>query len=440
MSTVTSSKKVVSAWAMYDWANSAYSLVITSTLFPIYFHAVTSANGSPYVNFLGMRFNTDSLQTYAISLAFLVIALINPLLSSIADYSGSKKRFMYFFCVLGSISCGSLYAFDSLDTLWIGVAGSMMAAIGFSGSIVFYNAFLPEIAAPQDQDKISARGFAMGYIGSSLLLIFSLTMVMFPEWYGGIEKGTAIRFAFLLVGVWWFGFAQITFYHLQDSVKSSAPAGHYFLNGYRELRKVWSQLTHSPRLKGFLIAYFFYNMAVQTVFYVATLFGDGELHLDSSVLIMIILIIQFVAIGGAYLFSGLSKRYGNFEAITVAIIIWILISIGAWFCDKRFGVNEQNMFIGLAAVVGVVMGGIQSLSRSTYSKLLPETRDHASYFSFFDVCEKIGIVIGTFLFGYINELTGSMRNSILILAVFFVVGLILLLRVRKTEDVSSTLA
>jgi UMF1 family MFS transporter len=175
-------------------------------------------------------------------------------------------------------------------------------------------------------------------------------------------------------------------------------------------------------------------MGVQTVMYVATLFGDGELHLDSSILIMIILIIQFVAIGGAYLFSFLSSKLGNLKSIGIAIFAWILISIGAWFCDKRFGVNEQNMFIGLAAFVGLVMGGIQSLSRSTYSKLLPSTTDHASYFSFFDVCEKVGIVIGTFLFGYINESTGSMRNSILIIASFFVIGLILLLRVGKQQE------
>ena len=424
-------KKVVNAWAMYDWANSAYSLVITSALFPIYFHAITSGSGERTIRFLGMNFNSDSLQSYSISLAFLVIAFINPLLSSIADFSGRKKQFMYFFCTLGSLACSSLFFFSSAATLWIGVAGSMLAAIGFSGSIVFYNAFLPEIARPEEQDKVSAKGFAMGYIGSSLLLIFALTMVLFPQWYGNIEKGLAMRISFLLVGIWWFGFAQITFFHLKEKNTQQKLAHHLIFNGYKELKKVWFSLRHTTRLKKFLFSFFFYNMGVQTVMYVATLFGDSELHLDSSILIAVILIIQFVAIGGAYLFSYFSGKFGNLKALSIAIIAWIIVCIGAWFCDKRFGVNEAQMFIALGACVGLVMGGIQSLSRSTYSKLLPETVDHASYFSFFDVCDKLGTVLGTFMFGYIIELTGSMRNSIIILMFFFILGLILLVRIGK---------
>lgn len=429
-------RKIIRAWAMYDWANSAYSLVITSALFPIYFHAITTAGGGNTVRFLGRTFNSDSLQTYALSAAFLIIALINPLLSSIADYSGRKKRFMYFFCTLGSLACASLYFFDSVEVLWIGILGSVFAAVGYAGSIVFYNAYLPEIAEPKDQDRVSAKGFALGYIGSSLLLIFSLSLVLFPEVYGGIENELAIRLAFLLVGVWWFGFAQITFYRLPDNVYGRRPEGRYILHGYQELRKVWNELRHTPRLRNFLLSFFFFNMGVQTVMYVATLFGDGELHLPSEILIAIILIIQFVAIGGAYLFSRLSRKYGNLKALGISIVTWIGICIGAWFCDKRFGVNEQNMFIGLAAIVGLVMGGIQSLSRSTYSKLLPETIDHASYFSFFDLCDKVGTVVGTFAFGYINELTGSMRNSIIVLASFFVIGILLLTRVGTQRQLA----
>ncbi len=429
-------KKIIHAWSMYDWANSAYSLVITSALFPIYFHSITTTDDNNMVKFLGRTYNSDSLQTYAISVAFLLIAGINPLLSSIADYSGRKKRFMYFFSTLGAVSCTSLFFFDSLDTLWIGVFGSILAAIGYAGSIVFYNAFLPEIAEIKDQDKVSAKGFAMGYIGSSLLLIFSLSMIMFPQWYGGIDSGTATRLAFLLVGFWWFGFAQYTFHHLPDNIYDQKPKSRYIFHGYLELKKVWFDLRHTSRLKAFLVSFFFYNMGVQTVMYVATLFGDGELHLPSSILIAIILIIQFVAIGGAFLFSNLSKRYGNIFALSVSLIIWVLICIGAYLCDKRFGVDEQTMFIILASVVGLVMGGVQSLSRSTYSKLLPETKDHASYFSFYDVCDKLGTVLGTFAFGYINEITGSMRNSIIVLAGFFIIGLILLLRMRKEKTIS----
>jgi UMF1 family MFS transporter len=343
---------------------------------------------------------------------------------------------MYFFSTLGAISCSSLFFFESLDTLWVGILGSILAAIGYAGSIVFYNAFLPEIAEEKDQDKVSAKGFAMGYLGSSLLLIFSLTMILFPQWYGNISTGLATRIAFVLVGIWWFAFAQYTFSKLKDSRGSNSSNKHYIFNGYLELKKVWKELKDSTFLLSYLVSFFFFNMGVQTVMYAASLFGQSELHLDSSVLITIILIIQFVAILGAYTFSSLSKRYGNMIALSIAIIIWIFVCIGAFLCNKEYGVDEKTMFMGLAAIVGFVMGGIQSLARSTYSKMLPETLDHASYFSFFDVCDKLGTVIGTFAFGLINEITGSMRSSIIVLAFFFIIGLILLLRVRRIQSAS----
>src|SRR5436190_4489048 len=291
---IKGNKKIINAWALYDWANSVYSLVITSALFPIYFNAVTTHDGNKDVVFLGRTFNSDSLQNYSISIAFLVIAIISPMLSSIADYRGNKKRFMFFFSTLGAVSCSSLFFFKGVDTLWIGVFGTVLAAIGFAGSIVFYNAFLPEIADPVDQDRVSAKGFSLGYIGSSLLLIFSLTMILCPQWYGNIESGFATRLSFLLVGVWWFGFAQITFHYLPVNPFNRKPEGNIFTKGYLELQKVWGQLKHTPRLKRFLLSFFFYNMGVQTVMYVAALFGASELKLDSSILIIIILIIQFV--------------------------------------------------------------------------------------------------------------------------------------------------
>ena len=449
-------KKLINAWAMYDWANSAYSLTITSAIFPIYFTAVTTRNDSRSVEFLGRTYNADSLQTYALSFAFLIIAAINPLLSSIADYSGNKKKFMYFFSTMGALACASLFFFRGPETVAIGVFGCVFAAIGYAGSIVFYNAFLPEIAEPADQDKVSAKGFARGYIGSSLLLIFNLVMIQCPQFFFDVTgkmneilsanpalspddalaqaksyfSGPASRISFLTVGVWWFVFAQYTFHYLPNNVFNLKPAGRYIFNGYLELKKVWFELRSNSILKRFLLAFFFYNMGTQTVMYVATLFGNSELHLDTSILIAVVLIIQFVAIGGAYLFAALSKRFGNIYALTISIVIWMLVVVGAYFDDKRFGINEQNMFIAIAVVVGLVMGGIQALSRSTYSKLLPETIDHASYFSFYDVCDKMGTVLGTLAFGLINEYSGSMRNSILVLGSFFVVGMISLLRVK----------
>lgn len=426
--------KIIQAWTFYDWANSAYSLVISSALFPIYFSAIASSGGKNEVLFMGRMFNTESLQSYAISLAFLIIAAVSPMLSSIADYSGQKKKFMFFFSTLGALSCSMLWFFKGIDTLWIGVLCSMMAAIGYAGSIVFYNAYLPEVASTDEQDHVSARGFSMGYIGSSLLLIFNLTMILFPGWYGGIENGTATRFSFLLVGVWWFGFAQYSFMYLPKDPLSRKIEKDIITKGYRELKVVWQQLNKTLHLKAFLIAFFFYNMAVQTVMYLATLFGVKEIawpdeESKQSGLIVCILLIQFVAIGGAFLFSTLSARFGNIKALIVAITVWMFICVSVYF----FVYVPLDFYI-TASFVGLVMGGIQSLSRSTYSKLLPETHDHASYFSFYDVCDKIGTVLGTFVFGYVNEITGSMRDSILVLIAFFIVGIFLLLRVQKQNQ------
>jgi len=428
---IIGNKKIIRAWTFYDWANSAYSLVISSALFPIYFSAIAAGNGTHETKFLGRTYNSESLQSYAISAAFLIIAFISPMLSSIADYSGKKKRFMYFFSTLGAIACSCLWFFDGIDTLGIGILCSMFAAIGYAGSIVFYNAYLPEIASKENQDHISARGFSMGYIGSSLLLIFNLTMIMFPEWYGNISSGFAMRFSFLTVGIWWFVFAQYSFNHLPKDPVSRPIQKDILRKGYRELRSVWKQLQDLPYLKAFLIAFFFYNMAVQTIMYLATLFGVQEVawpdeKSKQSGLIVCILLIQFVAIGGAFLFSWLSSKLGNIKAIIVSITMWMLICIGVYFL-----VYLPLDFYITAAFVGLVMGGIQSLSRSTYSKMLPPTQDHASYFSFYDVCDKTGTVLGTFVFGYVNEVTGSMRDSIIALVVFFFIGIVLLRRVNK---------
>ncbi|MBP7166896.1 MAG: MFS transporter [Bacteroidia bacterium] len=427
--------KKIKAWTFYDWANSAYSLVISSALFPIYFSAITDNNGSRKVEFLGRTFNSESLLSYAISFSFLVIALVSPMLSSIADYSGQKKKFMFFFSTLGAISCSLLWFFEGIDTLWVGILCSMLAAIGYAGSIVFYNAYLPELVSEEDQDYVSARGFSMGYIGSSLLLIFNLTMILFPDWYGGIEKGTAMRFSFLLVGVWWFGFAQYSFANLPKDPKARPIQSDILSKGYRELKTVWKQLQSQPSLKMYLIAFLFFNMAVQTVMYLATLFGVQEIawpdeESKQSGLIVCILLIQFVAIGGAFLFSALSARFGNIKALIVSIVVWMLICTAVY----KFVYVPFDFYL-TAAFVGMVMGGIQSLSRSTYSKLLPPTNDHASYFSFYDVCDKVGTVLGTFIFGYINEITGSMRQSIVALIVFFIIGIILLLRVQHQNRI-----
>jgi MFS transporter, UMF1 family len=417
--------KVLNAWAMFDWANSAYNLVITSTIFPIYYNNVTkNAFQGDVVSFFGISVVNTVLYSYAISFSFLVIAILSPLLSGVADYSGRKKFFMKLFTYLGGGACISLYFFDGYNVEY-GIIGAILASIGYSGGLVFYNAFLPEIASEDRYDFISARGFSLGYIGSVLLLIFNLYMISNPEVFGLDDASMASKVSFLLVGIWWIGFSQISFYFLPSNVHNKQDGEAIFRKGYLELISVWHKIKKLPHLKTFLISFFFYSTGVQTVMFLATSFGVKELDLASDKLIMTILIIQLVAILGSYFFAYVSKIRGNKFSLFFMVLIWIGICIGAYFTTNEY------QFYGLAFVVGMVMGGIQSLSRSTYSKLIPaNTTDTASFFSFFDVSEKVAIVLGTFCYGLIEQLTGSMRNSAVALAIFFVLGIFFLSYVK----------
>lgn len=429
----TAPKKVINGWAMYDWANSVYNLVITSTIFPAYYEAVTGDGKSETpvdtVKLFGREFVNTALYNYALAVAFLIVAIMSPLLSSIADYKGNKKQFLFFFCTMGSIGCSALYFFDT-HNLGYGLLCLIIACVGFWSSLVFYNSYLPEIAAPEDQDRVSAKGFAMGYIGSVILQVICFVFVLKPELFH-ITTGKASQISFLLVGIWWWGFGQFALSRLPKGtpIEQQGERGSIITHGYKELNKVWKQLKHLPVLKKYLGAFFFYNMGVQTVMLAATLYGKSELNIPTTNLIIAILIIQLVAIPGAYLIAKLSDKIGNFRALMITVAFWIILCIIGYFLP-RDGVNE---FYGLAILVGFVMGGIQSLSRSTYAKLMPETRDTTSFFSFYDVTEKIAIVIGMFSFGYINEYTGSQRNSVLALVVFFVIGLILLIFASTTR-------
>lgn len=436
-------KKIISAWATYDLANSVYNLVITATIFPIYFNAVTSKRSDQgevidqTVDFLGISLKNTTLYDYSLSFAFLLVALIVPVLSGIADYGGSKKKFMKFFCYLGAASCASMYFFDSY-TLILGIILVVLASIGFSGSLVFYNAFLPEIVEPHDQDRVSAKGFARGYWGSSILLIICLILIPNYNWFGLDGEGAMTRISFVLVGIWWFGFSQVTFKHLPDNVYNRKPEGNLFTQGYKELLKVWQELKPNKRLKRFLTAFFIYSMGVQTVMLVANHFAIHEIKdehgkgMETAQLISVILIIQFVAIGGAYLFSYISGKKGNLFTLKSATFFWMLVCLLTFL----FVYTPFDFYL-IAAAVGLVMGGIQALSRSTYSKMLPETQDHSSYFSFYDVCEKMSIVLGMAVFGMINEFSSTMRTPIIALTLFFGLGFILLQRIPKREEQSS---
>lgn len=426
---IKNNKKVIRAWAMYDWANSAYNLVITSTIFPAYYTAITTTQEhGDQVSFFGIHFVNTALSNYALAVAYLIIVLISPVLSSIADHRGNKKIYMQLFTWLGAMACCGLYYFK-LETLEWGIICFALAAIGYAGGFVFYNSYLPEIASLDNQDAVSAKGFSYGYIGSVLLQLICLVFVLKPEWFGIADASFPPRLSFLLVGLWWIIFAQIPFFILpKGSPNFNRVEQSKVPNGFVELKKVWDQVKHMALLKKFLLAFFFYSMGVQTVMLVAASFGKKILNLPTSSLIITILIIQLVAIAGANLMSRLSKVYGNIRVLIGVVVIWVCICIAAYF------VNTTNMFYVLAAIVGLVMGGIQSLSRSTYSKYIPEeTADTASFFSFYDVTEKLAIVAGLVTFAYVEELTGNMRNSTLALTTFFAVGLVFLLILRKAE-------
>jgi UMF1 family MFS transporter len=416
--------KIIRAWCMYDWANSVYSLVITSAIFPVYYQAVTSSQDSETVSFFGFEMINSVLYSYSLSFSFLITALILPILSGIADYGGQKKRYLKIFVTIGSLACMGLFFFDSSNIEW-GIFCAVLASIGYSSGLVFYDAFLPEIAEEGMMDKVSAKGYSYGYVGSVILLIASLLIIQFYNELGFPDEGTAVRLSFLLVGVWWLGFSQITFHYLPDNVHGRKPGKNLLANGYLEIRKVWFQLKSLPNMRAYLLAFFFYNMGVQTVMYLAATFGSKELKLESTKLILTVLIIQIVAIGGATLFAKVSEIWGNKFSLLTMNFIWVFICLGAYF------VTKEVEFYLLATVVGLVMGGIQSLSRSTFAKLIPEeTIDHASFFSFYDVTFNISIVFGTFSYGAIEQISGNMRNSTIALCLFFVLGIIFLTRLK----------
>ena len=429
-------KKLINAWAFYDWANSVYSLVIGTAVFPIYYESITDDAPGDLVNFLGWELNPTALYTYALALSFAIVALSSPVLSGIADYTGNKKKFMKFFCYLGGFSVMSMFFFESLDTVWVGIVATIFAGVGFWGSIVFYNSFLPEVALPEQQDAVSAKGFMLGYTGSVLLLVLNLIMIMKPEMLGipndEESKNLGAKISFLVVGIWWIGFAQITFSKLENNVFDRKPDKRILLKGYQELSKVFKEIKGLENLKKLLIGFFIYSIGVQTIILLASMYGV-ELGLGTTDLILTIILVQLVGILGAWVFAKISKKIGNIKTLQLTILVWIIACLGAYSLDKNDPIIVHKFYI-LGAFLGFALGAIQTISRSTYSKWLPETKDHATYFSFYDVAEKIAIVIGMIISGVVLEQTNSLKNFILILAIFFVIGLLVLMTIKREKN------
>lgn len=419
---------MVRAWVMYDWSNSVYQLTIASAIFPIYYNTVTRHGTDFMVSFFGYKVINTALYSWAIAAAYLIVAIGSPLFSSMADYTGRRKGFMRAFTIIGATSCGMLFFFDA-NHIELGVIAFALGTLGYGGSIVFYNSFLPVIAEPEDQDRVSARGYSMGYLGGVILLLFNLFMIMKPELFGfDKQSDMPARISFLTVFIWWIGFSTITFSYLPKYVfRKRTPGGRILTSGYRELRIVFNEIRKSYRLTIYLSAFFFLMMGMLTTMFMAATYGEKELGLNESVLIPTILMIQLVGMFGAWFFARLSGKIGNLKALIISVIVWIAI------CIYAFTIKGAVGFIIAAVFIGIVMGGSQSLARSTYSKMLPKTTDHTSFFSFYDVMEKLATVAGTFSFGIIEVMTGSMRYSVLAIAIFFVIGLLFLLMLLRRD-------
>ncbi|MDR1877686.1 MAG: MFS transporter [Flavobacteriaceae bacterium] len=439
MNLIKNDPKTIRAWAFYDWANSVYSLVITSTIFPVYYSILTTDSYKKVYNdyqdvwyeepvhapieLFGMHFAPDALFSYSLTLSFIFVVFSSPVFSSIADVTGAKKKFLKFFCYLGSLSCIGLFFFTDKSQIMYGLILNVMASIGFWGSLVFYNSYLPDIATEDQQDKISAKGYIMGYLGAVLLLVLCLFLI---EGIAPAEdKILYTRLSFVLTGLWWLGFAQYTFANLPDNPKvEGIKKRSVIFSSFLTLKKIQSELFEEKNLRLFLISFFFYSIGIQTIFLMAALFGSNEINLESNKLIVSILVTQIVAIIGAYLCSALSKKTGNKMVLIICICIWIGICFAGFFLDKTNPYIEYYFYI-VAGLVGLVMGGIQAMSRSTYSKMLPEKDRNitATYFSFYDVLEKCAIVVGSFTYGYLIDVTGNMRYSVLAMSIAFIIGL-----------------
>lgn len=424
-------QKVLNGWAFYDWANSVYALVISSSIFPLFYGALFRLEKIESWNFYGIDIPSESIISYITAIGFLIISFLSPVLSGVADYLGNKKFFLKLFCYIGSFSCMMLYFF-TLEHLYLGLLFYLLALIGFWGSLVFYNSYLPDIAFKEQQDRISAKGYSLGYIGSVLLLIINLAMVLKYDFFGFTNELNAMQWSFVLTGVWWLGFSQITYSRLPNFRNSNKIEKAVFGYGLKELKSVYGKIKNDKIMKTYLTAFFIYSMAVQTIMIIAAYYGEKEILWNddqhrTTGLISSILLIQLVAVLGALLTSKISKKIGNFKTLIIINVLWVFI------CIYAYTITLPTQFYITATFVGLVMGGIQSLSRSTYSKLIPSEKDTTSYFSFYDVTEKIGIVIGMMMYGLITQLTGKVQNAILFLVVFFIIGTVFLIKLNKMD-------
>ena len=419
-------KREIRGWMLYDFANSAFSTTVVTTFLGPYLTGIIESQVGEKGSFtlLGIPIAAESFFTYCVSLSVLLQVFFLPVLGAIADYSNLKKRMMLFFAVLGALCTIGLF-FITGPLYVLGGLLFILANLAFGASIVFYNAFLPQIATPDQRDKVSSRGWALGYIGGGLLLLLNLILYQFSDKIG-MDGALAARISLASAGVWWlvFGYFAIRQLHERGAPRE-LPAGETYLKiGFKQLGQTLREFRKYPMTLRYLIAYLLYNDGVQTVIVVSALFGAQELGMESSSLILVVLMVQFMAFFGALLFGVIAGKVGAKRAIIVSLLIWSAIAVWA-----QLSLQSVGEFWLLAALVAIVLGGTQALSRSLFSLMIPRERE-AEFFSFYEISDKGTSWIGTMLFGLVTQWTGSMRTAIFSLIVLFVSGLVLLFTVN----------
>lgn len=413
-------------WYFYDWANSAFSTTVVTVFLGPYLTSVTraAADASGNVHPLGIVVNAGSFFPYIVSLSVLLQVIFLPILGAISDYSHLKKQLMLTFAYIGAIATVGLYFVQGSNYLLGGLL-FLIANLSFGASVVFYNAYLPDIATPERRDSVSSIGWAIGYLGGGTLLAINLVLFSQASSFG-LTQGQAVRISLTSAGLWWAIFSLIPLTTLKNRQPIKAlPAGERYLTiGFKQLRETLSNARSYPQTLLFLVAYLLYNDGIQTVIALSSQYGQEELGLPISTLTAVILMVQFVAFGGALAFNYVAKFVGNKQAIMISLVIWIGTVVGAYFIQR----GSTTQFLILGAAIAIVLGGSQALSRAVYSLMIPRGQE-AEYFSMYEVSERGTSWLGPLFFGLALQFTNSYRIAIVGLAIFFILGLALLTRV-----------
>ncbi|HCR69876.1 MAG TPA: MFS transporter [Anaerolineae bacterium] len=435
-------KKEIFGWGMYDWANSAFSTTV-GTVFLGPFVASLARNaaeaaGTETVSFLGIPVAPDSFLPYCISFSVLMQVLFLPILGAIADYSHLRKAMMRLFATIGAVATILMF-FVTGNLWWLGGVLYIIANLAFGAAIVFYNAYLPDIASEDERDRVSSYGWAMGYLGGGILLALNLAFFIFSEDLG-VPTDLAVRINLASAGVWWLGFSFLTWSRLRSRhAARTLPAGENYVGiRFKQLRKTIGEVKSFPETLKFLLAYFLYNDGIQTVIAVAATFAaapiiQGGLEIEQTTLTAVILMIQFMAFFGALFWGKLATWIGAKQAIMVSLVIWAGVVIYAY--GGLQGESRVTEFFILGAFIAIVLGGSQAISRSLFAQMIPNGKE-AEFFSFYEISERGTSWIGPLIFGLANQMFGDLRIAILSLIFFFVMGLLLLPRVNVQKAIA----